>query len=87
MVIQTTLKLTEPCLGNGEVSVPIVLTGTLVHATLKPGDLNLPIETRIYKDISGVLTKELVRIKSRITIYRVSILNICSHDSELSIQF
>lgn len=87
MVIPTTLKLTDLCLGNGEVSVPIVLTGTLVHATSKPGDLILPIETRIYKDISGVFTKELVRIKSRITICLRSILNICYYDSERSIQF
>jgi hypothetical protein len=85
MVIPTTLKLTDPCLGNGEVSVPIVLTGTLLHATFKPGDLSLSIETRINKDISGVLTKELVRIKSRITIYLGSILNICYCDNERSI--
>jgi hypothetical protein len=87
MVIPTTLKLTDPCLGNGEVSVPIVLTGTLVHATFKPGDLSLPIETRLYNDISGVLTKDLVRIKSRTTIHLGSIPNICYYDSGRSIQF
>ncbi len=86
MVIRTNLKLTDPCLGNEEVSVLIVLTGSLVHATFSPADFILPLETRFYKNLSGVLTKELVRIKSRTTINLGSILNLCYYDNERSIQ-
>jgi hypothetical protein len=65
----TTLKLTDPCLRNGEVSVLVVRTGALVHANSEQEDLSLLVGTRMYKEIFGVLATELVRTKSRTIIY------------------
>jgi hypothetical protein len=55
--VPSTFVLSNPCLGDGEVSVLMLLPVPWFTLLVKPGALSLPVLTRVCKDISDILTK------------------------------